>query len=495
MTVVRRAILFTSAGRYVSLAINFILIAVLSRLLTPAEIGVSVVGAMIVAIIEMLRDIPTPYLVQQVNPDRDDIGTAFTTMLILTLVLGGALIVGAQPLSRWCGDQRLVPYCQLLAVSLLPGPVERPIMALMQRELAFERLAVINIVGTAANATVAIGLALGGFSYMSFAWAALAGNVAATMLALYFRPDCLAPRLVLTRWRRVVSVGGYSAAWGIASRLPDLTSTLLLGHLARMDAVGLYNRARTVNDLPGKLLLSGLQPVVFPALALEARTGRAMAQPYLGALMMVTALYLPGFLVLGILARPIVEILLGSQWLSTVQLVQIIALANFLSFQRCLTQPTLMAMGAFRDLLISAVVVLPVALVLATGGAMLGIHALAWSLVPVGPIAGYVELSFVRRHVRFGWVDYFKAIRKSAIVTVCTAVGPAAVVATAGGQSAVRVLMVAAPLAGIGWLTGLNLTAHPLNGALGLAAAAGSLKRLVRPESRSVTRTVVASKD
>lgn len=491
MIAVRRAFLFTSVGRYTSLVVNFMVIAVLSRVLTPAEIGVSVIGTLIVAIIEMLRDIPTPYLVQQANLDRDDVATTFTTMAILTFALAGALIAGAQPLGQWCGDQRLVPYCQLLAVSLLPGPVERPILALMQREMVFERLAVVNIVGTAANATVAIGMALGGFSYMSFAWAAIAGNTAATVLALHLRPDYFVLRFALKRWRRVVSVGAYSAAWGLASRLPDLASTLVLGRLAQMDAVGLYNRARTVNDLPGKLLLSGLQPVVFPALALEARAGRELAQPYLIALMMVTALYLPGFVVLGILARPIVEIMLGVQWLSTVPLVQIIALANLLSFQRCLTQPALMAMGAFRDLLLSAVVVLPVALVLATGGAMLGIHALAWSLVPVGPIAGYVELSFVRRHVQFRWIDYFKAIRKSAIVTASTAAGPVAIVKIVGGQSSVRVLMVALPLAGIGWLAGLYLTAHPLHGALGLAATPGSLRRLIRLGSRGLRRTIV----
>lgn len=159
MIVVRRAFLFTSAGRYTSLVVNFVVIAVLSRVLTPAEIGVSVIGTMIVAIIEMLRDIPTPYLVQQANLGRDDVATTFTTMAILTLALGGTLIAGAGPLGDWCGDQRLVPYCQLLAVSLLPGPVERPIMALMQREMAFERLAVVIIVGTAANAAVAIGMA------------------------------------------------------------------------------------------------------------------------------------------------------------------------------------------------------------------------------------------------------------------------------------------------------------------------------------------------
>ncbi|MGH7040910.1 MAG: oligosaccharide flippase family protein [Acetobacteraceae bacterium] len=462
MTRVRRALFLTSAGRYTGLVVNFFLIAILSRVLSPAEIGVSVIGTMIVGLIEMLRDIATPYIVQRIELDKDDTATAFTCMLAVTVILGAALVIGAEPIGRCYGYSGLVPYFQLLAVSLLPGPVERPIMALMQRDMAFERLTIITIVGTTANAAVAVGTALSGFSFMSFAWAALAGNVVTAVLALCLRPDYPVFRLSLTKWRRVLPMSAYNASWALASRIPDVTSTLLLGRVRQMDTVGLYNRARTVNDLPGKLLLSGLAPVVFPALAEEARAGRKMARPYLLALTIVTALHWPGFLVLAVLARPIVEILLGPQWLGTVPLVQIIALANILAFPKGLTQPSLMAMGAFRDLLLSAVVMLPVALILATTAATFGARTLAWSLVVTAPLGAYVELSFIRRHARFSWFELFVAVRKSVIVAVCTAAAPAILVGTLAPQAPIPLLLSAVPLAAAGWIGGLYLTAHPL---------------------------------
>jgi O-antigen/teichoic acid export membrane protein len=69
---IRRALLFTSAERYTNLVVNFVLISIVSRLLSPAEIGISIVGATIVGIIEILRDIPSPYLVQEKELGRDD---------------------------------------------------------------------------------------------------------------------------------------------------------------------------------------------------------------------------------------------------------------------------------------------------------------------------------------------------------------------------------------------------------------------------------------
>lgn len=472
MTRIRRALLFTSAERYTNLFINFILIAIVSRLLSPAEIGVSVIGTTILGIIEVLRDIPTPYLVQEKELTRDDSATAFTCMLMLTAVLGVALFAGAKLIGGWYGDAKLVPYCQLLALGLLPGPIERPIMALMRRNMAFDNLAVINVAGTMVNAAVAISMAFTGFSFMSFAWAALAGNLTGAALALYFQRDFSIFRPVLTKWRRAFALGGYSSAWALTSRTPELISYLLLGRLLRMDAVGLYNRARIVNDLPGKILLSGLAPVVFPAFAVETRGGRNLAQPYLLALTIVTALHWPAFLSLILLAHPIVGVLLGPQWMGIVPLVQIIATANLFSFSKALTQPTLMAVGAFRDLLLSAVFALPLGILLIATGASFGLQTLAWSLVLKVPIDVSIELIFIRRHAHFTLTEFFTAIYKSAIVALCAAVGPAVLVSSASSGTSILSLAIAVPLAAGGWLGGLYLTKHPLAQEIAIAAAA-----------------------
>jgi O-antigen/teichoic acid export membrane protein len=472
MTKIRRALIFTSAERYTNLATNFVLIACVSRLLSPKEIGVSVIGTTILGFIEVLRDIPTPYIIQEKSLGRDGVATAFTCMLLLSIALCIALFTGAGLLSTWYGDPKLVPYCQLLAIGLLPGPIERPIMALMRRSMAFDILAVINVAGTAVNAVVAVSLAFAGFSFMSFAWAALAGNITCAVLALYFHRDLSAFVLRLTTWRRALALGGYSSAWAIVVRTPDLFSYLMLGRLLQMDAVGLYNRARVVNELPSKILMQGLSPVVFPALAVEARSGRSLKQPYLLALTIITALHWPAFLVLGLLAHPIVSVLLGPQWIGIVPLVQILALANMLSFSKVLTQPVLMAAGAFRDLLLSAVVALPIGIVLLVTGATFGLQAICWSIVVKVPIDVCIELRFVRRHVAFTWREFCLAISNSAIVTACTAVGPAILLATTGGGPAALTLAISATLACGGWIGGLFLTRHPLGKEIGLAASA-----------------------
>ncbi len=472
MVRIRRAVLFTLAERYTNLVVNFLLITIVSRLLSPAEIGISIVGATIVGIIEIVRDIPSPYLVQERELSRDDVATAFTCMLLMSLAFGAILFASSGLIGRIYGDDSLIPYCRVLAIGLLPGSFERPIIALMRRNMAFDQLAVINVSGAVVNMIVTVVLAFAGFSFMSFAWATLASSGTVAILAFAFQRDLRIFRLCLSKWRRALALGAYSGAWGITYQFPEFTSYLLLGQFLRIEAVGLYNRARIVNDLPGRVLLSGLAPVAFPALAAEARAGRSLIEPYLLALAIVSALYWPAFVMLAVLAKPIVMILLGKQWVGIVPLVQIIAIANLFSVSRPLTQPILTALGAVRELWLSAVIVLPVGLILTSVGASFGLEALAWSLVLRAPIDAGVELLFIRRHARWTWGEFFAALQKSAVVAMCTAALPAVLLHTGAEFTTAVSLAVAVPTAMAGWVAGLYLTAHPLANELTLVAAA-----------------------
>ncbi|TIV71696.1 MAG: sugar transporter, partial [Mesorhizobium sp.] len=56
MNSVRRALIYTTADRYFGLAVNFGLTMVVSRLLTPSEIGISVTGSAVVGLALSLRE-------------------------------------------------------------------------------------------------------------------------------------------------------------------------------------------------------------------------------------------------------------------------------------------------------------------------------------------------------------------------------------------------------------------------------------------------------
>ena len=66
MTGIRRALLWTSAGRYTVIVINLAATAIMARLLTPGEYGLSVLGAAALGMAEAVRGLAGgSYLIQE----------------------------------------------------------------------------------------------------------------------------------------------------------------------------------------------------------------------------------------------------------------------------------------------------------------------------------------------------------------------------------------------------------------------------------------------
>jgi O-antigen/teichoic acid export membrane protein len=487
---VRRALLFTSIERYLNLTINFLVIAIVSRLLTPDEVGLSVIGLTILGIVELLRDIPSTYLVQQKDLRPEDVRTAFTSMALVSIVLVAGLIVLAEPLARTFNNPEVAFYIRLIAIACIPGPFERPIMALLRRDMEFGKLAIVNIGTYVAYAVVIVPLVALGVSYESFGWAYLAANTTAACIALCFRRELWMFRPLLTEWRRALAFGGFTSAWALLNKAYDLVPYLVLSRIFPAGAIGLFNRALTVSDLPNKLLFSGIGPVIFPAFAAESRAGRDLTEPYLLGVTYITVLLWPSFLLLILLAEPAVNILFGHQWAEIVPLVQIIAVSMLFSFTAKLNYPILVAAGAMRDLLSSAAIVVPIGLIVTCGATFAGLQALAWSVVFKVVFQGCVEQYYVQRHTRFTLSELFRATHKSALVTLFTMIGPLVVIILSRSNSDWNVGedIGAFLSAAICWFAGLWLTRHPLYGEIHRFGdvGLGILKTHVRRQLRVV---------
>ena len=80
----RKSLMFSFIDKYSVLAINFIMTAVVSRLLAPSEVGVFMVAAGLVMMTEAFRDFGVSvYLIQERDLTKQGVRTAFTVGLIL----------------------------------------------------------------------------------------------------------------------------------------------------------------------------------------------------------------------------------------------------------------------------------------------------------------------------------------------------------------------------------------------------------------------------
>lgn len=459
--------------QYVRLAINFALIVSVSRLLTPTEIGVSVIGVGIITIVLGLREFATAdFLIRRKEIRREDLRTSFTVLFLLTALLCSVVFALAPWFGSLYGEEQLAQFLRIATFAGLIEALSAPITGLLRRDMAFGKLAFINTTSVAVNAATTVLLALAGFSYMSFAFAMVAASSTITLLSFHFRPDLSILWPEFKSWRSVLTFGGYNGVSHVINRIYESLPQLVLGQFLPHSAVGLYNRANVVSDIPDRVILTGVSLVAFPAFSVQVRQGNGLKKPLLQAFAYITVLYWPAQILLVLLAHPIVSLVLGQQWVSVVPLLQVMAIASLAWFPVLLASPVLLAVGAIRDRMLADLTGRSVSAVILCSAAGFGIMAMAASKLLTVPFQMMVALAFLRRHVAFGWGQLGAALWKSAVVTFISATGPVCILVLSEFDFDLSIAASVATLflALAGWVFGVVVTRHPILLEIGKAA-------------------------
>lgn len=325
MTSLRKSLVFSFGQRNAILVIQFVSSLIIARLLTPHEIGIFSIGAVIVSFSHIVRDMGVSnYVVQERELTTERIRCAQAIVWITSWSLALLLIA----LSYWAGifyaEPGVTLTMQVLAISFLLLPVGAVTVALLTREMAFGQLFIINSCSALTHALTGILLAWWGFGFISLAWAAVAGaSVSAFGALLCRRPD--QPWLPgISEWRRVFAAGtklsGTSMFYEIGLGGPELVTGRILG----FEAVAYFSRGFGAAMMLLRALVESLMPVAIPYFAKQSRSDQDMKSPYVRGVAYMSALSFPAFACLGVMAEPVILFLYGRQWLDAILPLQIV---------------------------------------------------------------------------------------------------------------------------------------------------------------------------
>ena len=138
MNGIRRALALATFERYCAIVANFALLFVVSRLLTPAELGISVLGIAIAMMFCAGREFVTPtYVIQHKSLEPHVIHTAFTLQLIVSAVIGVVLALGGSLIANVYEEPRLVPFFEVVGLAIFIECIQVHISTLLRRDMSF----------------------------------------------------------------------------------------------------------------------------------------------------------------------------------------------------------------------------------------------------------------------------------------------------------------------------------------------------------------------
>ncbi len=325
--------------------------------------------------------------------------TAFTVSMAIALPLAALMVVIGPFVASFYAAPALPLFMAISGATLIAGAFFGLVAALLQRDMEFGTLALIEVVCVILGAVTAIALAWKGYGAVSFAWSGLVQSVVAGIMPVCYRPAFWVFRPCFKDWKAVITFGGFTTISFALGRAYELFTYSVYGRLLSLDALGLYNRATMICDLPMKGVLSGIVPIALPALAAELRAGRCLKAAFFNGVALVTVVLWPALAIIALFAQPVVSILLGSQWGGVQSFVPIFAVAAAFSFSSYLTYPILVLAGDVKQTVSISLIALPPCAIIVVLAAHMGLDAVVWSVLITTPLQNAVALLFIRRSV------------------------------------------------------------------------------------------------
>ena len=421
--------------------------------------------ASVFAIAEGLREFGGgAYLIQQRELTVNKIRTSITVNAIVTCVSAAIIVATSGQIATFYNVSEMKEFLYVRVFAYLFGPFIYPVLALITREMMFNRTAIITIAMTIATSVVTIGLALAGFEYMSFAWANVAAAGLGAIICLRLSPHRNVYRPSLADWRGVTSFGAFDSLTSLAAAFAEYAPYLAIGRFLPVAEVAIAQRAVALALIPERVLLAGIGAVALPAFSRRAHNRDELRRVYLATMEFSTTVYWPTLVTLALLADPVVALLYGPKWHEAAGILPLICAALSFAFPAALQYPALVSAGAVRAL--PALVVVQGALTFASVvlTARYGLTAVAEGLLVSVPANALIGLLTIHRTIDLRWREFAGGLRKSIIVTLLSACGPLVVMAAEGAGKRLSILdaAVAVALACGFWAAGIMLTRHPL---------------------------------
>jgi len=324
-----RGAALTLVTQIARLAVQFVSLIVLARLLVPEDFGLVAMVLAVVGVAEIIREFGLSAAAMQAPElSRSQQTNLFWINLSLGLVCA-VVAIGVSPLiARLYGDDRLVAVTQVLAIVFLLGGANAQFRASLSRDLKFSALTLSELGASIAGVVVALILAMLGFGY-----GALVGQqivTAAVLLVLNFvqsnfRPG-LPKRLVGTR--KLLGFGSSVAGTQAISYIGRNADNFMIGLVWGPVSLGLYSRAFQFLMLPINQINVPMTRIALPVLS-KIQGERDRFQSYIQKAQLVSAYVTTSiFAVAAGLADPLLTLLLGSEWVGIAPIFAVLAIGG-----------------------------------------------------------------------------------------------------------------------------------------------------------------------
>ena len=407
------------AGRMLQQGFQFIIGIILARLLIPEVYGLVGMAMVFITVSYVFIDSGfSAAIVQRKNITNLDLSTVFYLNMGVSIVVYTIVFFSAPLISSFFGEPQLVNIVRVLGIIILLYAFSLVQHSIILRNVDFKLRTRIELVAQISSGAVGIFLAYKGFGVWALIWKTILNQVLINF-QLWLNNNWF-PSLEFSKesFKELFSFSSKLLISGILDRIYQQIHRLVVGKFFPTKELGLYTRAEQFKNLPSQVVSNSLMSFLLPVFSKMQDEPERLKKAARRVLKIVMFFNINALIIMGIVAGPMINVLLGDKWMGSAIYLQLLIFVGIFYPMHSINVQILVALGR-SDLflkieVIKKIIGIPAILL----GIFVSIKAMILGMILTSVIGLLVNTFYSKKLINFGFIEQMKSLSHSFLIVL-----------------------------------------------------------------------------
>ncbi len=324
-----KGVKWTSLAKVTVSIVALLRISILTRYLDSADFGLMSIVLFVIGFSNLFMDMGlTSAILHKQNTDQKTYASLYWLNLTVSIIIYGIILILAPWVTIFYELNELHTLIPLAGLSVIFGGIGRQFATILQKNLLFEKIAIIEITSAIISFFVAIYCAINGYGVYALLYSILTMNIISNLLLLisgvgnYGLLFYINIRLTLP----YLKIGIYQMGSSIINYFNRDLDILIIGKLLGAEVLGGYSLAKQLVFKPTGIINPIITKVATPLFSKIQVEGERVKDAYLKLVNTLTTINFFLYAVMALFSYWIVTFLYGSSYIHIVSIVQVLSL-------------------------------------------------------------------------------------------------------------------------------------------------------------------------
>ncbi|TVR80013.1 MAG: lipopolysaccharide biosynthesis protein [Chitinophagaceae bacterium] len=329
--------------------IQFGIIMILARLLTPEDFGLVAMIMIFFAVTTVLMEGGlSSAIIRERTPKQEDINTVFTINVLLAVFFYIILFFAAPYIADFYGNPIIQSLIRIMGLTLVARALSLVHQAMLVHSLDFKKEFLRVLPAHLLSGALGIYLAYKGYGVFALAYKYLALSILSSLFLMFLSKQKVSLSLHKNSYNRLSSFGIHLTASKILSSIHSNLYKVLIGVFFSPATLGFLSQAQKLERLVSSNLMQVIRKVSYPSLAKLNDDPVKLKDAYRKIIKISSLIVIPGMVFMIVYAEPLISLAFGDQWLPAAPMLQIVCVGGMVFNLILIHQNLLKVLGRSR---------------------------------------------------------------------------------------------------------------------------------------------------